>query len=1378
MTVDTAVNIEEEKCGLDMMSSCEDLPPTSVGGGGYECNGDGKDDYVFVNGSDTASDDHVEVDGNAELNVSESNADCEGKTESGALNAKGGDQLEICNGHSSNIDNVVEVGVEKSKPEDGIIVIEASDDKVEGAELVKANGEIKSESEVAIEDTEVLAENGVSNDVEGEVDVKVRDLEVMMESDVKSIVDGVKDGESSVLKGDDSNALGDDGIDCPSLDDDDKVGILPDIDSLSDRVQNGTTAVEPKPEVVNEEQLRLGQLEYNENHAKEPEKLEDEPRRLEVVEDNSNPHINQIIESDPVDGIIKVSEPLEADVGHQPQEDSVVETQPPDVDVKVPDSEPKELLLDEAITEKASVACQKQDIQPDGSEELGPAVAEAEVGGKCDLDSAEISGSQDLNFVDSEPAVSGQQQTDLNEHKDQDASHLTTGLQECQVSQTVSDQCHGAGNQNNLELTASEVDGSVLNVQSDETTIELTPEVKETLENSTEDMPSDKPVADHELDTVQGEGKEELIAQVEGNLDSSVEEVSCEDQVAEEILSVDIIEKEVSLEDLSLEKTVMAEEAANMSKLKSANEAVADEEGKDLDAKLGERESENEVNVPESSQDSGSHLRSEDGDSIAHVSCESDLVPCDSNIMEEQGAVNDGSYAGDNCIGCSVDEQSKLENSNDAPVYPVDGAITEIKPVDGWADVASKTNCDSEDTLKPKISFGSFECSTSLSHNDINNVHTGVLNSSTVHNTSQSDIADEDSESTAATANGVTLLNHEANGLQLNHDEACLDVVSSEQINTEEVSAGADSVDGLNVNPDLVRKPFYYLIRIPRFDDVKLTEKIKESEMRVEKETRNRDAARIEFQKRKALYWEIKSNFEAARSEERAAHKLMIAKKREIDSAHSLVNLARNAVTVEDVDSRILNMERTIQHETLQLAEEKRLVREIKQLNQQREQLAANTRRQQELQQALDRRVETEEQLKVLRKELDALRDNYSKAEEIFKAAKKTYDEESALLNDLRDKFRSVDTIRQEAYAQLQTLKKQAFEKNKLFYNYKDDAKAANDYAGAGEKENLERHCVNQVEKFMELWNKNDEFRKEYLRCNMKSTLRRFRTLDGRALGPDEEPPYVGNFSDNRVNASAKVNSVDTTSALESDFPLIAKKAEESSKKVIELKNKTALVQNQKQSEITSKSSLAEPSGRIETKDKEEENKLTKEEEELARKAEQKLREEEAARLREQRRLEEKAKAQEALERKRRMAEKAQARAEFRARKEAEEKEKEREKRAKKKGKKKVLPSQTAEIEPAELPESSTETIKEPVVTEKPVTVAKRSHKLPSLYTKEVKTTKSIPAPPAPLRNRGKKRIPQWLWGLGVALLCVLLIFPLGNIDIVGYVKHLFGSSH
>ena len=62
----------------------------------------------------------------------------------------------------------------------------------------------------------------------------------------------------------------------------------------------------------------------------------------------------------------------------------------------------------------------------------------------------------------------------------------------------------------------------------------------------------------------------------------------------------------------------------------------------------------------------------------------------------------------------------------------------------------------------------------------------------------------------------------------------------------------------------------------------------------------------------------------------------------------------------------------------------------------------------------------------------------------------------------------------------------------------------------------------------MELWNNNEEFRKEYIKYNMKSTLRRFRTLDGRSLGPDEEPPALVNVSDYRSNTSAKVNMIET----------------------------------------------------------------------------------------------------------------------------------------------------------------------------------------------------------------------------------------------------------
>lgn len=67
--------------------------------------------------------------------------------------------------------------------------------------------------------------------------------------------------------------------------------------------------------------------------------------------------------------------------------------------------------------------------------------------------------------------------------------------------------------------------------------------------------------------------------------------------------------------------------------------------------------------------------------------------------------------------------------------------------------------------------------------------------------------------------------------------------------------------------------------------------------------------------------------------------------------------------------------------------------------------------------------------LQILRKELDILRDNVLKAEAVTKVAKKKYNEESEKLNELQARFKAADDIRQEAYAHLQSLRKQLYEK-------------------------------------------------------------------------------------------------------------------------------------------------------------------------------------------------------------------------------------------------------------------------------------------------------------------------------------------------------------
>ncbi|XP_041017693.1 uncharacterized protein LOC121259938 [Juglans microcarpa x Juglans regia] len=583
---------------------------------------------------------------------------------------------------------------------------------------------------------------------------------------------------------------------------------------------------------------------------------------------------------------------------------------------------------------------------------------------------------------------------------------------------------------------------------------------------------------------------------------------------------------------------------------------------------------------------------------------------------------------------------------------------------------------------------------------------------------------------------------------------------------TSTTSPGGSACDALEGQiSEVVQRPFYYLIRLPRYDEENLREQINHAQFQVDEKTQIRDAIRAEIQRKRATWKESGDHFKATKLEERAARDLLKSKRQEMDSAQSVNNRVKNSISVEDIDGRIRNMEHAIQHETLPLSEEKQLIREIKQLKQLREKLSSDMGRQDDVQSALDQKDEIEARLKFLRKELDILRDNVLKAEAVTTAAKKRYDEENEKFSELHAQFKAADNIRQEAYAHLQSLKKQLHDKNKHFWKYKDDIRAATDLASEGKREELQRLCINQTEKVMELWNQNDEFRKEYIRCNTRSTLRRLRTLDGRSLGPDEQPPLIPKVVYERV---AKDKPVSLSSAVEQEKQIVQMETEKvklfSDVKAVEQKKQTTNISEKPVKPAPLGNGLANVSSKDEIEEiREEKPKQTKEEEELARKMEELRREEEKAKLREQHLLEEKAKAKEALERKKRTAEKAQARAMLRAQKEAEQKEKEREKKARKKDKKKVatvaIEANDGANEGESAPSSETplETPKESETGENTMTVAKRSKK-PSQFTKQSKA-KSIPLP---LRNRSKRRMQPWMWVLLTALV-VFALFLVGN---------------
>ena len=142
----------------------------------------------------------------------------------------------------------------------------------------------------------------------------------------------------------------------------------------------------------------------------------------------------------------------------------------------------------------------------------------------------------------------------------------------------------------------------------------------------------------------------------------------------------------------------------------------------------------------------------------------------------------------------------------------------------------------------------------------------------------------------------------------------------------------------------------------------------------------------------------------------------------------------------------------------------------------------------------------------------------------------------------------------------------------------------------------------------MELWNNNDEFRLQYVKSNKNSTLRRLKTLDGRSLGPDEEPPAPratidkGSSSVSNTSNSNPPVAVIASEAKPGKSDVLAAPKEKESFPPLQTAQRNQSSRSKKSTKPSSKETIMVPvSDREEVEAAPKENSRTKEEEEQAR---------------------------------------------------------------------------------------------------------------------------------------------------------------------------------
>uniref|UniRef100_A0A5B6Z1Q9 Putative proton pump-interactor 1 n=1 Tax=Davidia involucrata TaxID=16924 RepID=A0A5B6Z1Q9_DAVIN len=586
--------------------------------------------------------------------------------------------------------------------------------------------------------------------------------------------------------------------------------------------------------------------------------------------------------------------------------------------------------------------------------------------------------------------------------------------------------------------------------------------------------------------------------------------------------------------------------------------------------------------------------------------------------------------------------------------------------------------------------------------------------------------------------------------------------VKGEGNNVPEANFPKDAVDEW---PTPKQIHSFYFIKYRSYEDTKLKSKLEQADKDVQKKTQARSQIIEKLREKRSDRAQVIAQMKLLGVETKQFRMIMDEKRKEMEPLQQALGKLRSANSAgrergvglcsseEELNDLIKSLQYRIQHESIPLSEEKQILREIKQFEGTREKVIANAAMRVKIQESLGEKDAIHDQVKLMGVDLDGVK----KEQQVVRAKVKQLEEEKDVIDkgikSLEDELTVVTQKREEAYEYLHKLRKQREEGNACYYQNRSILNKARDLAAKRDFEALKEICDTEVEKFMSQWSNSKAFRDDYERRILPSLDIRQMSKDGRMRNPDEKPlallvPPTPSETETVAKTNVKRPKEDSISLAQHDSSTIQKVQKEANSKL----QKEANSKSQKEAKNKQKGSGTT----LDPSDLEDEEKipgLEKSQKDPPRNES----EVDVAKLKEMRREEEMAKAKQALERKKRLAEKAAAKAAVKAQKEAEKKLKDREKKAKKKAA--ALPDPDAEepTDQADAEAAEPEMAEENV--EAPVPSKNRDRKENTIrHRGRPKGPDSVPK----VILKRKKSTNYWMWAAPAAISVLMLL-------VVGY---------
>ncbi|XP_016581207.1 proton pump-interactor 1 [Capsicum annuum] len=588
-----------------------------------------------------------------------------------------------------------------------------------------------------------------------------------------------------------------------------------------------------------------------------------------------------------------------------------------------------------------------------------------------------------------------------------------------------------------------------------------------------------------------------------------------------------------------------------------------------------------------------------------------------------------------------------------------------------------------------------------------------------------------------------------------NHGSGITEPIKFGTHGTEEPKEDASRIPVSNVPKDAVEdwpEPkqvhSFYTVKFRRFEDPKVKAKIELAE----KELQKKNQARSQIIEKLKVKRGEKSNLieqrKALSAENKEFWSAIDGKRKEMEPLHEALGQLRGSKNAgrergpmvcsseEELNQLIKSLHYRIQHESIPLNEEKQILREIKQLEGTREDVKKVAATRAQIHETIGEKESIQNQVKLMNVGLDGVR----KGQQEVKAKLKVIDDQieaiNKQINKLDEELKEVVEKRDKTYEHILELRKQREEGNSSFYQNSNLLHKLKQLADQKDVGALKELTVTEVDKFISLWCGSKSFRDDYERRILQSLDIRQLSRDGRMRNPDEKPlvlpeaPTVSRAEVVPAKANAKPTKEDHAPV--DAAPIQKEQLEKSGKQLNDSRGKN-----------TQKKGVVDDEEEIYGLD-------------MPKDIKPKKNEVDEATLKEMKKEEEIAKNKQAMERKRKLAEKAAAKAAKKAQLEAEKKLKEREKRVRKKGGFSVQ-------EPTEEPtEASEEVAEEENVEEKVETTVAPKVKARKENTIRHRVTRARGSELPKAVPKRRKATNYWLWAGAPAALVILVLLVVG----------------